>query len=306
MIIRNKFLLLSFSLMSLLVAAGCSNSNGVSETNGGTTKESAPPSATESGSAGNQTTVSRQQAGDIATDDPSAKEQILIEKQPLQSKDKYIVYDNGASLIQLSGMSNTAVQNKINSALHDTAESDYQDLLDYVQDRMPEMLANREKWKDYGAEDESYFYGHIDVQYEVTYQNDHIISILANGLARALPEVHPARLRHAFVFDLATGERLKIKDALNRSDELKDRFTELTRKLIGQGKLLPEEAGIPSANEGPQMNDPDSYDYYVQKKDGTKVMTIYEETSHVIGYYELDLAPQDLGELKDSNSPIWQ
>lgn len=235
------------------------------------------------------------------------KEEIIIEKFPLQSSEAHVGYSKNSVIVQLSGMSDQNIQNKINRTLQAYADEELAQALIMAEENLVELEKNKQGWFDtYGTTEESFFFGHINNQFEVTYLSPHIVSILSSGDFSMMPEAHPLKKKQAFVFDLQSGDRLQVKDALLGHASTEAAFKELVRNEIQSGKLRPEGAADSISDLESFMNNLNSEAFWIQEQNEQKIMTLFEEAIYAIGFYELDLTQESLGDLADPNAEIWK
>lgn len=226
---------------------------------------------------------------------------------PLRSPDKRVSYSEDSVLVQLDGLHNRDAQAKINSVLQVHAKEELAKALAAVEQNLADRQADKERWAElYGAEDESFFYGTIVNQYQVTYLNPHIVSIVSDGFFSMMPQAHPLKKRAAFVFDLSTGEQLSVKDALRAGPDTEEKLSRIVREQIEKGRLRPEGTSGTVDDPGTLMSDPDSVQFWVRETEEGKALTLFREAIYAIGFYELDLPEAVLGELADPQSPIWR
>ncbi|MCA0753638.1 DUF4163 domain-containing protein [Paenibacillus sp. N4] len=226
---------------------------------------------------------------------------------PLRSPDKRVSYSEDSVLVQLDGLQNRDAQAKINSALQAHAKEELAEALAAVEQNLTERQADKDRWAElYGAEDETFFYGTIVNRYQVTYLNPHIVSIVSDGFFSMMPQAHPIKKRAAFVFDLRTGERLRVKDALRAGPDTEEKLSRIVREQIAKGRLRPEGTGETLHEPGSFMSEPDSVQFWVRETEDGKALTLFRDAIYAIGFYELDLPEAVLGELADPQSPIWR
>lgn len=236
-----------------------------------------------------------------------AMEQISIEQFPLHSDDKYVSYSEDSVIVQVSGMTDQTIQNKINRTLQTYADEELAQTIMIAEENVTELLQEKEKWLElYETNDESFFYGNILNQFSVTYLNPHIISVVSDGYVSMMPETHPLKKKQAFVFDLQTGDRLQVKDALSRTSTIEAAFKQLTQDEILLGHLRPEGAEETISDTDTFMSNLNSEKWWIQEKNGHKTMTIFAEAIYAIGFYELDFTMESLGALADAGSPVWK